>query len=646
MLTSIFNYFDLSLLFGGLVALGSGLVVIMSDSKKLEHKAWLMVNLSSAVWSFGYLSMTISSSHEMALISNWILHYAAILVPIFYFLFILTLTDTLNKNGWALAIFAPIGIYFLGINHTVLFVRDVFPKFIFNFVCDAGPAYIYFTIYFFAIILAAWYVLYQKILVSKPDEATRLKFMLWGSIAGFAGGGSVFFITFNVNFPPYPMVLFSFYPVIISYAILKYKLFNIKVVSTELFVFSMWIFILFRTLLATTLADQVANSVLLLSTIIVGMFLIKAVIREVEQREKIQKLAGDLANTNKELESANDKLKELDKQKTEFVSLASHQLRSPLTAIKGYSSMILEGDYGKITGKMKEAVGRVFESSQKLVLVIEDFLNITRIELGRIKYDMTEWSFNTLIKNVIGEQKPNIERRGLAISYEEDAPEYTVYADQGKVSQVISNLIDNSVKYTKQGSLKVKVTGVTNSDGKKAVRFTVTDTGVGIDPKTMPHLFQKFSRADDASKTNIIGTGLGLYVAKQIMDAHQGKIWAESEGKDKGSTFFVELALTTGIAPIPVIPPAEIESNPTVIGTPKPVAEAAPAPVSPTPASSLSSGVEKPAVSDATQPESPQPAPVLPVPDPLQPSVTPVPTPKATAPAELPIPQPNDRHTT
>ncbi|MCX6712903.1 MAG: HAMP domain-containing sensor histidine kinase, partial [Candidatus Vogelbacteria bacterium] len=207
----------------------------------------------------------------------------------------------------------------------------------------------------------------------------------------------------------------------------------------------------------------------------------------------------------------------------------------------------------------------------KLVLVIEDFLNITRIELGRIKYDLTEWSFNTLVKNVIGEQKPNIERRGLSFSYDEDAPEYKVYADQGKVSQVISNLIDNSTKYTKEGSIAVKVSGVTDKDGKKGVRVTVKDTGVGVAPETMPHLFEKFSRAEDASKTNIIGTGLGLYVAKQIMDAHQGKIWAESEGKGKGSTFFVELALTTGVAPVPVIPPAEQDNNPTSPAIPAPV---------------------------------------------------------------------------
>lgn len=261
-----------------------------------------------------------------------------------------------------------------------------------------------------------------------------------------------------------------------------------------------------------------------------------------------------------DLQDANEKLKALDKQKTEFVSLASHQLRSPLTAIKGYSSMILEGSFGAINDKAKEAIGRVFESSQKLVMVIEDFLNITRIELGRMKYDVTEFSFNKLVSNVIGEQKPNVERRGLTISYEEDAPEYKVFADMGKISQVISNLVDNSVKYSKEGSIKVKIVGIKGEDGKAGVRLSVTDTGVGIDPKVMPHLFAKFSRAADASKTNIIGTGLGLYVAKQIMDSHKGKIWAESAGAGQGSTFFVELALSTGVAPTMVTPPAEIEA--------------------------------------------------------------------------------------
>jgi len=344
---------------------------------------------------------------------------------------------------------------------------------------------------------------------------------------------------------------------LLAYMIVKFKTFNIKLLGAQALIYSLIILISSQFFFIKTQINMILTVITVLVTIILGYYLIRGVKQEVAQREEIEKLAISLEKSNNKLVVLNEKLKELDGQKTEFVSLASHQLRSPLTAIKGYSSMILEGSFGKINDKAKEAIERVFESSQKLVLVIEDFLNITRIELGRMKYDVTEFNFNTLIENVIGEQKPNVERRGLTITYEEEAPEYKVFADMGKISQVISNLVDNSVKYCKEGSIKVKVVGVTDkgegslsASGRK-VRLSITDTGVGIEHQVLPLLFKKFARATDASKTNIIGTGLGLFVAKQIIDAHPGgRIWAESEGKGKGSTFFVELALSTGTAPI------------------------------------------------------------------------------------------------
>ena len=116
-----------------------------------------------------------------------------------------------------------------------------------------------------------------------------------------------------------------------------------------------------------------------------------------------------------------------------------------------------------------------------------------------------------------------------------------ITADPGKISQVISNLVDNAIKYTPSGSVEVKV-----SDGEGKVRIAIKDSGVGLTPEMMPKLFEKFVRADDAGKVNYSGTGLGLYVAKQMVEAHKGKIWAESEGVGKGSTFIVELPVKKG----------------------------------------------------------------------------------------------------
>jgi signal transduction histidine kinase len=261
------------------------------------------------------------------------------------------------------------------------------------------------------------------------------------------------------------------------------------------------------------------------------------------EREAIESLvdiiaiALDKSLLNEQIKAANEKLKELDRQKTEFVSIAAHQLRAPLTAIKGYSSMILEGSFGEISDKVKEAVSRVFESSRRLTNVIEDFLNVTRIELGKMKYDMTEFPLGKLVEQIVIDMKPPIEKRGLTIFFDTDnTGPYIIRADQGKMAQVISNLIDNAIKYTPKGSINVKIART-----DKKIHLTVSDTGVGVSPEMLPRLFEKFVRATEAGKVNYIGTGLGLFVVKQIIEAHGGRVWAESDGLGKGSRFTVEL---------------------------------------------------------------------------------------------------------
>ena len=270
---------------------------------------------------------------------------------------------------------------------------------------------------------------------------------------------------------------------------------------------------------------------LLLLTVVVGIFLIRSVRKEIQVREKIEKIAA-------ELESANVRLKELDQQKSEFISLASHQLRGPLTAIKGYSSMVLEGDFGAITDTVKDAVAKILKSTSDLVVLVGDYLDVSRIEQGRMQYTFERFDLAEEVETVITELRPTIEEAHLTISYDVDKNvNYNVDADRGKIKQVIGNILDNSIKYTPHGGVHVWLTR--KVDNK--ILITISDTGVGIKPEVLPNLFEKFSRAPDASRTNIIGTGLGLYIAKKMVEANKGRVWAESAGENKGASFFIEL---------------------------------------------------------------------------------------------------------
>lgn len=316
----------------------------------------------------------------------------------------------------------------------------------------------------------------------------------------------------------------------LAYIIVKYKAFNLKLLATQALLVTLGLIMASLLVIRTVENVRIIVAFSLFVFLFIAIQLTKSVKRVDEQKEQIEKQATDL-------QKANDRLKELDKQKSEFVSFATHQLRSPLTSMKGYASLILEGDYGQISPQLKEVIERVYDSTKTLTNVVDDYLNISRIELGTMKYVMGPLDFKQLVNAVMAELKPNIDKAGLKISLDAPQDSYMISADPDKFKQVIMNVIDNSVKYTKQGSINLSLE---KKDGK--VLFKETDTGIGMNPEIIPKLFDKFTRANNANEANIRGTGLGLYVAKQIVIAHNGRIWAESKGEGKGSQFYVELA--------------------------------------------------------------------------------------------------------
>lgn len=329
------------------------------------------------------------------------------------------------------------------------------------------------------------------------------------------------------------MVIFMIY---ISILMVRFGAFNIKLISTQALVWALTALIGSQFFFIRTTTNFIINGITFVGVIISGYILVVSVKKEIKQRERLEQLRLKLEESNTKLEDANDKLKDLDKMKTEFLSLASHQLRSPLTAIKGYTSMVLEGDYGKMTKGMKEVIERIFQSSLNLSKVVEDLLDVSKIEQGGMKYEMSPFSLVANTKGIVDDLSINADKKGLKLSFESDEEsKCMVNGDQTKIRQVILNLIDNSIKYTKEGFVKVSVRRV---DDK--VHFSVSDTGMGMTEETKKALFQKFSRGE-GGKVDASGSGLGLYLSKEIILGHKGHIWVESPGVNKGSTFVFEL---------------------------------------------------------------------------------------------------------
>ncbi|MFA5026148.1 MAG: ATP-binding protein [Candidatus Shapirobacteria bacterium] len=249
----------------------------------------------------------------------------------------------------------------------------------------------------------------------------------------------------------------------------------------------------------------------------------------------LQKKVDD---ATKELREANVQLRELDQTKSEFISIASHQLRTPLTVIKGYISMMQEGSFGKVPPKILEHLSKVFIANERLIALVENLLDISRIESGRQEFNWEKVDLEELANTVVEELHKNAEDRGLKLRLHKSKTKVpAVFADRNKLHEVMMNFVDNSIKYTEKGHIDVYVT----PEPAGMVDFSVKDTGRGVDEDTINHLFQKFQRGTGSFKVHTEGTGLGLYVARMIVNNHKGVLGVESAGKDKGAHFFFRL---------------------------------------------------------------------------------------------------------
>ena len=249
-------------------------------------------------------------------------------------------------------------------------------------------------------------------------------------------------------------------------------------------------------------------------------------------------VAVDKALLYVELQDANEQLKALDKARAEFISIASHQLRTPPATIKWYVGAILGGDFGPLSDDLKAALERTMVTNDSQIATIDDLLNASRIERGKLEFFFEEAPLEPVISTLVEQMKPLAGMKKMTVEYQKPSGELPpIMMDREKIRQVLNNMIDNAIKYSPGGAIKV---ALKKTDTDYIV--SVTDNGKGIAPKDMEAVFAKYSRGND-SVTHAQGLGLGMYVAKVIMDQHHGKIWAESPGVGKGSTFFFSLPL-------------------------------------------------------------------------------------------------------
>lgn len=378
------------------------------------------------------------------------------------------------------------------------------------------------------LIVSSFTFLIRRILQAKKGDKKPYVLILTGAILTFA-----LLFTFNLILPAVfevtrfiPLGAITIFPfsLFTAYAIFKHKTFKVKNLGSTLMAFLLCVATFVEVIFAENTGQLFLRVGIFLFVLLISIQFIKNIFA--------------LEKTKDSLEEANVKLQSLDKLKSEFISLASHQLRSPLTVIKGYASTLTDGIVGELAPKQSEIVRHIYTAAQGLASVVEDFLNVTKIEQGGMKYVFAPTDLKTIVKDLASDMKIAAEDKHLTFSsLVDETGEYMMQADNVKLKQVFLNLIDNSIKYTKEGFVKVSLSENKNN---KTIIFSVSDSGVGVSEETKAKLFTKFARGE-GGVLNGGGSGLGLYLAKEIVKAHNGQITIDSEGLGKGATFSVVL---------------------------------------------------------------------------------------------------------
>ncbi len=355
----------------------------------------------------------------------------------------------------------------------------------------------------------------------------------WGNITG----------SFSDNWilAQFGLIGMPIFVAFLGYIIVKFKAFNVKLLASEALIFSIWLFVFSLFFIGNTSNFRLIIALTSILLIFLGYFLIKSVKREIKQREQLEILT-------KQLEDANEKLKALDIARSEFITIASHQLRTPPATIKWYLSGLLSGDYGKFKAEQREILEKTNRTNNSLISLIDDMLNVSRIERGKMEFLFEEVDLLPLADLTFEQLTPIAKEKNIKLTFKKPVRALPkIMADKEKIRQVMNNLIDNALKYTKIGNVAVNLW-----QEKDEVKFSVTDTGKGITPEENEAIFQKFSRGKESIKQSA-GLGLGLYVAKVVIEQHKGKIWAESPGSGKGSVFTFSLPVHSGLNPTSLI---------------------------------------------------------------------------------------------
>ena len=521
------------------ISLIIGLFVFFKDKYSLQSKLLLSIGVSFTFWVLNVFLQWIAVYASIVYFAWQITPLFEILIPVFslYFVYVF-----LEKKDLSMSL----KLFLATIVGAVTFLLpSAFNVVSFNVLdCEANLGPLIHYEYAFKILAALWIIVFglkkyfavKKVAVAIESNTKQILLITISSslfLLIFASSNIIGELTqtYEINlYGPIGMVIFLGF---LTFMIVKFKTFNIKLLATQALVWGMTFLIGAQFFFIRNPTNFILNGFTFIASLFFGQLLIQSVKNEVSQREMMERI-------NVELEG-------LIKQRESLVHLITHKVKGSFTRSKYLFSEMLEGTFGGLAPELKKMTERVLESDIEGIATVDLVLNASNLQKGTVKYDLKPTDFKKILESVLIEKKGPAENKGLKLNIDiegGDEAQYNISGDAFWLKEVALNLIQNAIVYTPKGDVDIvlkKVQGVDGALGK--MLFSVKDTGIGITPEDMKNLFTEGGRGKESVKVNVDSTGYGLYTVKIIIDAHHGRIWVESEGAGKGSTFFVELGL-------------------------------------------------------------------------------------------------------
>ncbi|MEA2701611.1 MAG: hypothetical protein QOE22_320 [Candidatus Parcubacteria bacterium] len=504
------------------------LFIFSKGPKRLPNQLILLTALSFAAWVFGAMVTWATETPAYTMFFWTILVLVEPLVYFFAFYFFYAFIYKKDLSVWQKVFFAIplIPVMVLAPTRFALLGYDLSN-------CDRNAyegiattyGYIIEILYAVSILLFAALAFIKA---RKPGERTMIALLTIGITAfllSFSLGNILEVFTENWYIGQYGLFGAPIFTAFLAYLIVRFRAFNAKLIGAQALVAALWILVLALLFIRSVENIRVVVSITLIFVLILGVLLVRSVYREIQQRERVEVLAKDLETANQ--------------QQIILIHFITHQLKGFVTKSRNVFSMLLEGDFGSLPDTMKPMVEEGLRSDTKGVNTIQEILNAANIKSGKVTYAKSPLDLKELVGSIVADLKPGADTKGLALTMKGGDGDFTIQGDRMQLTNAFKNLIDNSIKYTPKGSVEVSL-----ERGEEKVRLLIKDTGVGITPEDMRLLFTEGGHGKESQKVNVESTGFGLYIVKNIIEAHQGKVWAESDGKDQGSRFIVELPIS------------------------------------------------------------------------------------------------------